>query len=44
MVLEHEEAARISEALKQNGVLPNFRALDVICLAPIALYTSYTEV
>lgn len=44
VALEHEEAARICEALKQNGVVPDFRAPDVIRLAPIALYTSYTEV
>ncbi|MFM1655759.1 kynureninase [Brevibacillus sp. B_LB10_24] len=42
--LEHEEAARICKALKQNGVIPDFRAPNVIRLAPIALYTSYTEV
>ena len=44
VALEHEEAARICEALKQNGVVPDFRAPDVIRLAPIALYTSYGEV
>ncbi|WP_019120425.1 kynureninase [Brevibacillus massiliensis] len=42
--LEHEEAARICKALKKNGVIPDFRAPNVIRLAPIALYTSYTEV
>lgn len=42
--LEHEEAARICKALKKNGVIPDFRAPNIIRLAPIALYTSYTDI
>ncbi|PTX64520.1 kynureninase [Melghirimyces profundicolus] len=42
--LVHEEAVRISKSLKEKGVVPDFRAPDVIRLAPVALYTSYTEV
>ncbi|WP_035295028.1 kynureninase [Brevibacillus thermoruber] len=42
--LEHPEAARISQALKAHGVIPDFRAPNVIRLAPVALYTSYHEV
>ncbi|WP_409305043.1 kynureninase [Peribacillus sp. SCS-155] len=42
--LEHEEAARICKALKKNGVVPDFRAPNIIRLAPIALYTSYYEI
>ncbi|MBO9130984.1 kynureninase [Bacillus sp. 165] len=42
--LEHEEAARICKALKENGIVPDFRAPNVVRLAPIALYTSYVEV
>jgi kynureninase len=42
--LEHKEAARICKALKDNDVIPDFRAPNIIRLAPIALYTSYTEV
>lgn len=42
--LEHKEAARICKALKENGVIPDFRAPNIIRLAPVALYTSYTEV
>ncbi|WP_421383866.1 kynureninase [Bacillus salacetis] len=42
--LQHEEAARICKALKQNGVIPDFRAPNVIRLAPVALYTSYQDV
>lgn len=44
IALEHKEAARICEALKEEGVVPDFRAPNVIRLAPAALYTSYTEV
>jgi kynureninase len=44
VALEHEEAARICEALKERGVVPDFRAPNVVRLAPVALYTSYMEV
>jgi kynureninase len=44
IALEHEEAARICEALKEEGVIPDFRAPNIIRLAPAALYTSYAEV
>jgi kynureninase len=44
IALEHDEAARICEALKENGVVPDFRAPNVIRLAPVALYTSYADV
>ncbi len=42
--LEHKEAARICKALKENGVIPDFRSPNIIRLAPVALYTSYKEV
>jgi kynureninase len=42
--LVHKEAARICKALKENGVIPDFRAPNIIRLAPVALYTSYSEV
>lgn len=42
--LEHKEAARICKALKKNGVIPDFRAPQIIRLAPIALYNSFEEV
>ncbi|MFC4618115.1 kynureninase [Camelliibacillus cellulosilyticus] len=44
VALEHPEAARICKALKANGVVPDFRAPNVIRLAPVALYTSYKDV
>nr|WP_263324485.1 kynureninase [Neobacillus sp. Marseille-Q6967] len=42
--LEHPEAARICKSLKENGIVPDFRAPNIIRLAPVALYTSYEEV
>lgn len=44
IALAHEEAARICKALKAEGVIPDFRAPDIIRLAPIALYTSFQDV
>ena len=44
VALEHEEAARICEALKASGVVPDFRAPNIIRLSPVALYTSYHDV
>ncbi len=42
--LEHNEAARICKALKDHHVIPDFRAPNVIRLAPIALYTTFEEI
>ena len=42
--LVHQEAYRITAALKDMGVVPDFREPNVVRLAPIALYTSYEEV
>jgi kynureninase len=39
-----EEAYRISIALRNRQVIPDFRQPDVIRVAPIALYNSYHEV
>lgn len=44
IALAHEEAARICKALKEAGVVPDFRAPNIIRLAPVALYTSYGDV
>ncbi|MCP8970729.1 kynureninase [Ectobacillus ponti] len=44
VALEHPEAARICKALKQAGVVPDYRAPDIIRLAPAALYTSFADV
>ncbi|MFP7296385.1 kynureninase [Neobacillus niacini] len=42
--LEHKEAARICKALKENGIIPDYRSPNIIRLAPVSLYTSYREV
>ncbi|MEO4052867.1 kynureninase [Solibacillus sp. CAU 1738] len=42
--LVHEEAASICKALKEAGVIPDFRAPNGIRLAPVALYNSFEEV
>ncbi|RBW69246.1 kynureninase [Bacillus taeanensis] len=44
LYLEHQEAARICKALKENNVIPDFRAPNGIRLAPAALYNTYEEV
>ena len=44
ILLEHEEAARICKALKEDGVIPDFRAPNGVRLAPVALYNSFTDV
>lgn len=44
IALAHPEAARICKALKQSGVIPDFRAPNIIRLAPIAFYTSFSDV
>jgi kynureninase len=38
------EALRINEALKANGIVPDFRAPDIIRIAPVALYNTFEEV
>lgn len=40
----HPEAARICKALKEAKVIPDFRAPNIIRLAPIAFYTSFRDV
>lgn len=44
VAVEHPDGARIAKALKARGVVPDFRPPNVIRLAPVALYTSFTEV
>jgi kynureninase len=43
LAVEHAEAPRIARALKARGIVPDFRAPNVIRLAPAPLYTSYHE-
>lgn len=45
VALEREEDAwRICEALKARGVVPDFRPPNIIRIAPVALYNTFTEV
>ncbi|MBY6035014.1 kynureninase [Fictibacillus nanhaiensis] len=44
IALKHNDAARICKALKDNGIVPDFRAPNVIRLAPAALYNSFRDV
>ncbi|WP_202080294.1 kynureninase [Caldalkalibacillus salinus] len=44
IALEHSEAPRICKALKDAGVIPDFRSPNVIRLAPVALYTRFIDV
>jgi kynureninase len=44
VALEHPEAARICKALKEEGVIPDYRNPNIIRLAPVAFYTSYVDV
>lgn len=44
VALEHDEAYRICQALKEHRVIPDFREPNVIRLAPVALYVSYEDV
>lgn len=43
LALVHPEAARISRALREAGVIPDFRQPDIVRLAPVALYTSFAD-
>ncbi|AGX04152.1 kynureninase [Bacillus sp. NRRL B-14911] len=44
VALEHHDAARICKALKEKGVVPDFRSPNIIRLAPVAFYTSYNDI
>lgn len=44
IALEHPEAYRISQALRDHGVLPDYREPNVIRLAPMALYNTFEEI
>ncbi|MGM0378318.1 MAG: kynureninase [Bacillota bacterium] len=44
VAIKHKEAARINEALKDKGIIPDYRRPNIIRLAPVPLYISYFEV
>jgi kynureninase len=43
LAVEHGEAPRIARALKARGIVPDFRAPNIIRLAPAPHYTTYHE-
>jgi kynureninase len=43
LAVEHPEASRISRTLRARGILPDFRAPNVIRLAPVPFSTTYQE-
>ncbi|NLB83943.1 MAG: kynureninase, partial [Synergistaceae bacterium] len=44
VAVEHDEAWRICSALKKRKIIPDFRPPNVIRLAPVALYNTFTDV
>jgi len=44
VALIHEEAARINEAMKEAGIVPDYREPNIIRLAPVPLYTRFVDV
>jgi kynureninase len=44
ITLQHPDAKLLSIALRERGVIPDFRAPDLLRLAPAPLYTSYTDI
>lgn len=44
IAVEHPEGARVAKALKNRGIVPDFREPNVVRLAPIALYTRYADI
>jgi kynureninase len=43
LALVHPQAGRLSRALRLRGVIPDFRPPDLLRLAPVPLYTSFSE-
>jgi kynureninase len=44
VALEHPEGVRVSEALRDRGVVVDFRPPDVVRVAPAPLYTGFEDV
>jgi kynureninase len=44
IALAHPDAWRLCQALKAHGVVPDFRAPDLLRLAPSPLYTRFADV
>jgi len=44
VAIEHGKAFRITEALRSRGVVEDFRAPNIIRIAPIPLYNTFHEI
>lgn len=44
IVLEHPHAQRLSLALRERQIIPDYRAPDLLRLAPVALYNTEAEI
>jgi len=44
VALVHDDAIRLTKAMKNNNIIPDFRFPNIIRLAPIAFYTSFEDV
>lgn len=44
VALVHPEAARINEAMKTAGIIPDYREPNIIRLAPVPLYTRFVDI
>ncbi len=44
VALVHPEAARINEAMKASGIIPDYREPNIIRLAPVPLYTRFVDI
>lgn len=44
IAVSHPDAVKICKALKAKGIIPDFRAPDIIRLAPSPLYTSFDDI
>jgi kynureninase len=43
VAVRHPEGLRIAEALRARGIVPDFRPPDIVRIAPVALYNTFTE-
>ncbi|ANE43043.1 kynureninase [Deinococcus puniceus] len=44
VALAHPDALALSVALRERGIIPDFRQPDILRLAPVALYTTEAEI
>jgi kynureninase len=43
VAIRHPEGLRIAEALRARGIVPDFRPPDIVRIAPVAFYNTFTE-